>query len=126
MINLRVSECEPAAADFADDEAFMASAAEAKARSLYDTGVEIAATDRLLTLITCDRSCDGADGQLAIMAAEQQSPKEIRMEPIDAMFFLCVFHEQNQRVQICLVVEEIYAGIYLLLTEICTLYLGVS
>lgn len=90
MINLRVSECEPAAADFADDEAFMASAAEVKARSLYDTGVEIAATDRLLTLIPCDRSYDGADGRLAIIAVEQQSPKEIRMEPFGAMFFLSI------------------------------------
>jgi len=90
VINLRVSECEPAAADFADNEAFTAPAAEAKARSLYDTGVEIAATDRLLTLITCDRSCDGADGRLVVMAAEQQSPKEIRMEPFGAMFFLSI------------------------------------
>lgn len=71
VINLRVGEWEPATADFADDEAFMAFVAEAKARSLYDTEIEISATDRLLTLITCDRSYGGADGRLVVMAVEQ-------------------------------------------------------
>lgn len=71
VINLCVGEWEPATADFADDEVFMAFAEEAKARSLYDTGVEVSATDRLLTLITCDRSYGGADGRLVVMAVEQ-------------------------------------------------------
>ncbi len=71
VINLRVGEWEPATAEFADDEAFTAFVAEAKARSIYDTGIEISATDRLLTLITCDRSYGGADGRLVVMAVEQ-------------------------------------------------------
>lgn len=80
VINLRVGEWEPATAGFADDEAFMAFAEEAKARSLYDTGVEVSATDRLLTLITCDRSYGGADGRLVVMAVEQAS-KEKEVKP---------------------------------------------
>lgn len=71
VINLRVGEWEPAAAAFADDEAFMAFVAEAQSRSLYDTGVDVSASDRLLTLITCDRSYGGADGRLVVMAVAQ-------------------------------------------------------
>ena len=50
---------------------FLAFIRQAQARSLYDTGVEVAAADRILTLITCDRSYAAADGRLIVLAVEQ-------------------------------------------------------
>ena len=55
---------------------FLAFIARAKALSLYDTGVEVHEKDSILTLITCDRSFDGQDGRLVIMAVEKSEPRK--------------------------------------------------
>lgn len=41
---------------------------QVKARSLYDTGVEVSASDRILTLSTCDRSKYRGNGRFVVMA----------------------------------------------------------
>lgn len=71
VVNLHVGEWEPATSGFASDEAFMAFVRQAQEQSLYATDVEVAETDHILTLITCDRSYGGADGRLAVMAVER-------------------------------------------------------
>ena len=63
---------EPSTADFTNDEDFLGFADRAKAQALYDTGVEVQASDQILTLITCDRSYGGKDGRLIVMAVKQK------------------------------------------------------
>ena len=45
---------------------------EAMNRSIYDTGIELAGEDNLLTLSTCDRSRYGKKGRLVIMAVQER------------------------------------------------------
>ena len=71
VINMKVTEWNPSTASFASDADFLAFIRQAQARSLYDTGVEVTASDRILTLITCDRSYAAADGRLIVLAVEQ-------------------------------------------------------
>ena len=71
VINMRKDEWNPSTADFVDDSAFMAFVNQAKSQALYDTGVEVAAMDTILTLITCDRAYAGKDGRLIVMAVRQ-------------------------------------------------------
>ena len=71
MINLVNGEWDVSTASFANDADFLAFVRQAQARSLYDTGVEVKADDRILTLITCDRSYAAKDGRLIVMAVEQ-------------------------------------------------------
>ena len=71
VVNLVKGEWDPSAASFASDADFLAFIRQAQARSLYDTGVEVTAADRILTLITCDRSYAAADGRLIVLAVEQ-------------------------------------------------------
>ena len=71
VVNLVKGEWDPSTASFASDADFLAFIRQAQARSLYDTGVEVTAADRILTLITCDRSYAAADGRLIVLAVEQ-------------------------------------------------------
>ena len=71
VINLTSDRWDPATASFSDDAAFSAFLNRAKQQSLYDTGVAVSAADRILTLITCDRSYAGKAGRLIVMAVEQ-------------------------------------------------------
>lgn len=70
VINKRESDWDAAVADFDSAEACQAFLDRAKAWSLYDTGVNVTVDDRILTLITCDRDYDSADGQLVVMAVQ--------------------------------------------------------
>ena len=71
VVNLVKGEWDPSTASFASDADFLAFIRQAQPRSLYDTGVEVTASDRILTLITCDRSYAAADGRLIVLAVEQ-------------------------------------------------------
>ncbi len=71
VINMEQNEWDPSTATFADSEAFMAFVNRAREQALYDTGVSVSANDRILTLITCDRSFAGKDGRLIVMAVQQ-------------------------------------------------------
>ena len=71
VLNMRNGDWEPSTVDFVSDDTFLAFARQAKAQSLYDTGITVLATDRILTLITCDRSYGGRDGRLVVMAVQQ-------------------------------------------------------
>ncbi len=71
VINMEQDEWDPSTATFADSEAFAAFIARAREQALYDTGVNVSANDRILTLITCDRSYAGKDGRLIVMAVQQ-------------------------------------------------------
>jgi sortase B len=53
---------------FADEAAFDSFVSEAKSRTPYDTGVKVQYGDRVLTLSTCDRSYNGANGRYVVMA----------------------------------------------------------
>lgn len=53
---------------FTDGESFSAWLERAKALSLYETGVAVSASDRILTLSTCDRSKYRSKGRFVVMA----------------------------------------------------------
>lgn len=71
VVNLVQDDRAPSTADFASTDDFMAFVNRAREQSLYDTGVSVSASDRILTLITCDRSYAGKDGRLVVMAVMQ-------------------------------------------------------
>jgi sortase, SrtB family len=71
VINMDKSEWDSSAAIFASDEAFLEYVNRAKSQALYETGVEVKASDYILTLITCDRSYIPIDGRLVVMAVKQ-------------------------------------------------------
>ena len=71
VVTVVKGEWDPSTASFASDTDFLAFIRQAQARSLYDTGVEVTAADRILTLITCDRSYAAADGRLIVLAVAQ-------------------------------------------------------
>ena len=50
----------------------MAFVNRAKAQALFNTGVEVNASDHILTLITCDRIYGGRDGRLVVMAVQKE------------------------------------------------------
>lgn len=74
VLNMRSGDWEPSRARFTDAAAFLAFVGRAKAQALYDTGVEVAANDEILTLITCDRSYDPVLGRLVVMAVKETNP----------------------------------------------------
>ena len=71
VINMENDEWDPSTADFVSNDEFAAFVNRAKDQALYDTGISVSASDRILTLITCDRSYAGKDGRLLVMAVEQ-------------------------------------------------------
>ena len=71
VLNMKVSDWDPAAASFGSDKAFLQFVNRAKQKALYSTGVEVKEDDHILTLITCDRSYGGAGGRLIVMAVQE-------------------------------------------------------
>lgn len=71
VLNMKVSDWDPAAASFGGGKAFLEFVNRAKRKALYSTGVEIKEDDHILTLITCDRSYGGASGRLIVMAVQE-------------------------------------------------------
>lgn len=70
VINLEQDDWDPSTADFVNNDEFAAFVNRAKEQALYPTDVCVSASDRVLTLITCDRSYSGKDGRLLVMAVE--------------------------------------------------------
>ena len=71
VLNMKVSDWDPAAASFGSGKAFIQFVNRAKRKALYSTGVEVKEDDHILTLITCDRSYGGASGRLIVMAVQE-------------------------------------------------------
>lgn len=71
VVNVVKDEWDASTTAFANDADFLAFVRQAQSQSLYNTGVEVTSDDRILTLITCDRSFASADGRLIVMAVEQ-------------------------------------------------------
>lgn len=71
VLNMKVSDWDPATASFGSGKAFLQFVNRAKRKALYSTGVEVKADDHILTLITCDRSYGGASGRLIVMAVQE-------------------------------------------------------
>ena len=71
VLNMKVSDWDPAAASFSSGKAFLQFVNRAKQKALYSTGVEVKEDDHILTLITCDRSYGGANGRLIVMAVQE-------------------------------------------------------
>lgn len=60
---------------FPDTAAFESWLAQARERALYDTGVAVCGSGRILTLSTCDRSRYGRNGRLVVMAVHRGLPE---------------------------------------------------
>ena len=71
VINMENDKWDPSTADFVSNDEFAAFVNRARDQALYDTGVSVSASDRILTLITCDRSYAGKNGRLLVMAVER-------------------------------------------------------
>ena len=71
VLNMKVSDWDPATAFFGSGKAFLQFVNRAKQKALYSTGVEVKEDDHILTLITCDRSYGGASGRLIVMAVQE-------------------------------------------------------
>lgn len=71
VINMHKGDWDPSTTDFVGGKNFLDFLNRAKSQSLYDTSVEVKASDQILTLITCDRSHIPIDGRLVIMAVKQ-------------------------------------------------------
>ncbi len=71
VINMKVTEWDAATASFASDESFMRFVNRARRKALYETGVQVTASDHILTLITCDRGYGGVSGRLIVMAVQE-------------------------------------------------------
>ena len=71
VLNMKVSDWDPAAASFGSGKAFLQFVNRAKRKALFNTGVEVKEDDHILTLITCDRSYSGASGRLIVMAVQE-------------------------------------------------------
>ena len=71
VLNMKVSDWDPAAASFGSGKAFLQFVNRAKRKALFNTGVEVRENDHILTLITCDRSYGGASGRLIVMAVQE-------------------------------------------------------
>lgn len=71
VLNMKVSDWDPAAASFGSGRAFLQFVNRAKRKALFNTGVDVKEDDHILTLITCDRSFGGASGRLIVMAVQE-------------------------------------------------------
>lgn len=71
VLNMIDGDWDPSTSVFINDDAFEAFIANAREQVLYDTGVEVSASDEILTLITCDRKYSDPDGRLIVMAVKQ-------------------------------------------------------
>lgn len=71
VLNMKVSDWDPATTFFGSGKAFLQFVNRAKRKALYSTGVEVKEDDYILMLITCDRSYGGASGRLIVMAVQE-------------------------------------------------------
>lgn len=71
VLNMRYGDWDPSTASFSSEQDFLDFVDRAKSQSLYDTGVEVKASDKILTLITCDRGFIPVYGRLVVMAVKQ-------------------------------------------------------
>ena len=71
VLNMKVSDWDPATASFGSGKAFLQFVNRAKRKAMYSTGVEVKEDDHILTMITCDRSYGGASGRLIVMAVQE-------------------------------------------------------
>lgn len=71
VLNMKVSDWDPATVFFGSGKAFLQFVNRAKRKAMYSTGVEVKEDDHILTLITCDRSYGGASGRLIVMAVQE-------------------------------------------------------
>ena len=71
VLNMIDGDWDPSTSVFISDAAFDAFVTNAREQALYDTGVEVSASDEILTLITCDRKYSDPDGRLIVMAVKQ-------------------------------------------------------
>ena len=55
---------------FGSEQSFINFINTAKSKSIYDTGIEVSASDEILTLSTCDRSYDNETGRMVVMAVK--------------------------------------------------------
>lgn len=68
VVNMKVSDWDPATASFKSDAAYLKFINRARDKALIDSGITVTADDYILTLITCDRSYGGVSGRLILMA----------------------------------------------------------
>ena len=68
VVNMKVSDWDPATASFKSDAAYLKFINRARDKALIDSGIPVTADDFILTLITCDRSYGGVSGRLILMA----------------------------------------------------------
>ena len=68
VLNMKISDWDPATASFSDDADFLRFVNRAQKKAMYGTDVVVSANDRILTLITCDRSYGGVSGRFLVMA----------------------------------------------------------
>ena len=72
VVNMMVSDWDPATASFKSDAAYLKFINRARNKALIDSGISVTEDDYILTLITCDRSYGGASGRLILMAVLEQ------------------------------------------------------
>ena len=68
VVNMKVSDWDPATASFKSDAAYLKFINRSRDKALIDSGIPVTADDFILTLITCDRSYGGVSGRLILMA----------------------------------------------------------
>lgn len=71
-LNMKISEWDPATVAFQSDKAFLQFVNRAIKKTKYDTGVNVTEDDKILTLITCDRSYGGVSGRFIVMAVLEE------------------------------------------------------
>lgn len=71
VLNMKVSDWDPATASFPSNREFLQFVNRAQSKSMYDTGVSVDEDDHIVTLITCDRSYGGVSGRLIVMAVQE-------------------------------------------------------
>ncbi len=71
VLNMKVSDWDPATASFPSNREFLQFVNRAQSKSMYDMGVSVDEDDHIVTLITCDRSYGGVSGRLIVMAVQE-------------------------------------------------------
>ncbi len=69
--NMRYDDFTPEKADFETEDDFARFMDFVKSANLHENDMTVTGGDHLLTLITCDRTCGGADGRFVVMAVRE-------------------------------------------------------
>ena len=72
--DIRSEEFQYLRTQFESDDGFLDWIDAATAQSIFDSGLQLSANDRVLTLSTCDRSKYGKNGRLLVLAVRMQAP----------------------------------------------------